>query len=692
MRFSTLLFVFLAGWLGIFPALADSSKQLEITRATLLADTLAIEAGKPFKLGMLLEPKHNWHSYWENPGDAGLATEFTWQLPEGFTASAIEWPAPERINEGPLTIYGYHNTVFLPVTITPPATLDKSSYPISVTANWLICENICIPESATLEMTLLVGTPTASPEAERFLQSKQTAPRVIKEVFTASQEASHITLTVPLSTLAVSVPTAADFYVRNKNLLNHAAKPEFKITDGILKLRLESINPLPDKISGLLVVNDGGNKHYYDVSFSSSATPAESASPTPSQPPFLLWILLLAVAGGVILNLMPCVLPVLSLKALTLVKKGVGDAQMARHHGIAYTLGILLSFALLAGLLIGLQQAGEAVGWGYQMQSPVFVGVLIYLLFFVGLNLSGFFDLPVLLGNTGSKLTSETSTRGSFFTGMLATAVATPCTAPFMASAVGVALTLPAWQAMLVFESLGLGLALPFLLVSFFPALLRFLPKPGVWMEHFRQLLSFPMYASVLWLVWVLTLQTGTGGMVTMLSGMLVVLLVLWMKRLFSNHHAYRITALVLMGATIFITLQMIKHKDAMPNQTMIKAEKYEVNTVDYAPMVLAKLREEGKAVFVDATAAWCITCQVNARTAIHTEQVMMAFKEQHITLMIADWTRRNQEIKEFLNGFGYQGVPLYVYYPPRGEPVVLPQILTPNIILEIIEAQGEPS
>jgi thiol:disulfide interchange protein DsbD len=374
---------------------------------------------------------------------------------------------------------------------------------------------------------------------------------------------------------------------------------------------------------------------------------------------------------------MPCVLPVLSLKALAITKKSGKERSETIKHGIAYTLGILLCFGAIAFLLISLKQAGEAVGWGYQMQSPAFVGFLIYLLFLVGLNMSGVFELPVLFGNTGGNLASESSARGSFFTGVLATLVATPCTAPFMASAVGIALTLPAWQSMLVFEMLGFGLASPFLLISIFPACLKFLPKSGAWMETFKQFMAFPIYASVIWLLWVLAMQTGADGILVAASGMLALVMTIWMKRIFGSMTMYHVTAAIFCAVIALWSLPLLSN--------LVKPESGHSSlqpegTVAFSKETLEALHRDGKGVFVDATAAWCLTCQVNWRV-VGSEQVRAIMKEKNITLMIADWTLKNPEISAWLSSFGYEGVPLYVYYPANGKPQVLPQLLTQDII-----------
>lgn len=648
-----------------------------VVHASLVAEQDSIIEGRPFWLGVRLETPPDWHTYWENPGDAGLATSLNWILPEGFTAGTIDWPAPKRLSEGPLTTYSYQGSVFLPVLITPPATLDSSeSYTFKVHAEWLVCKEICLPETAEMMITL--------PAADH------ASPSAFASAFAVHRQQKPVTLQMPLNyqlndkTLTLMLPVhdhvkAASFFPRQGNLVRNDTQ-RFATESNLLQLsvpRMDNAEGVPG--SGIVSVETAQGAKHYEVTLAS--TPQAG---TNNGTPAFAAILLFAMLGGLILNLMPCVLPVLSLKALAIVKKSGAEHTAVVRQGVAYTLGVLVSFTTVAGILIGLQQGGEAVGWGYQMQSPVFVGCLAYLLFLVGLNLSGVFELPVLWGNVGSDVTNEASVRGSFFTGVLATAVATPCTAPFMASAVGVALTLAPLQALLVFEALGFGLALPFLLISLFPALRGFLPKPGAWMNSFRQFLAFPMYASVIWLLWVLTLQTGASGMAVALSGMLAIITIIWMKPLFSDATHYHRGAAVAYVLMFAVTLPMLAKLDPTAHVKMM--EKMAIEEVPYTPQALQKLRDEGKAVFVDATAAWCITCQVNARVAIHTERTMQAFHDHGITLMVADWTRRNDDITAFLSGFGYKGVPLYVFYPAKGEPKVLPQLLTEDSVIEAIK------
>jgi len=662
-------------------SLPASAGEAPIATASLISDKTAITPGQPFRIALFLDGKLGWHTYWENPGDAGLATTIEWTLPEGFTAETIDWPVPRRIPEGPLVVYGYDDDVFLPVAITPPDTLDMEEYTFHVKANWLICETICIPESAELDIRLPVGNGEAATDTSLFTAHDAALPTVIPFPINYSASGKTITLSAPLSLLGVNHVTDVSFFPRIANVIHYAADQSFSVVDGQLQVILErSSGTTPATFSGLLTVISDSGKKIFDIHLERKET-AGTEQEQPQQKS--LWaLMLLALTGGLILNLMPCVLPVLSLKALAVVKKAGGERKLVRLQGLTYTLGILFSFTLFAGLLLLLKSGGQAIGWGFQMQSPAFVGFLIYLLFLVGLSLSGFFHLPVLLGNVGSNIIGENSPRGSFLTGMLATAVATPCTAPFMAPAVGAALLLPSWKALLIFEALGLGLALPFLLVSFFPVLLRFLPKPGAWMETFKHILAWPMYLSVLWLLWVLWQQTGMGGIVVTISAMTLFCAMLWAKKFIAQEKLRRIVMLALFTLLFGATLPWLGFMEktmAMPKAAVEEG----VEAVPFSKETLDELVAAGRPVFVDATAAWCITCQVNARIAIHTDATMKAFKDRGVTLMVADWTRRNAEITEFLASFGHQGVPLYVFYPAGGEPKILPQLLTESIVID---------
>lgn len=551
-----------------------------VVRASLLSDTYSVNAGEDIKAQILLDTPEGWHTYYKEPGDAGLPTKLEWELPQGFSAGEIQWPHPTKFSEGNLTTYGYSGYTLLPVTLKAPDKIDKKSYSFSVRAQWLVCSKICIPEEQTVTIELPAGE------------------KLIADADTKTKEPQKTEASIP----AGSIP---------------------------------------------------------DVSIVA-----------------LLTTLSLALLGGLVLNVMPCVLPILSLKTLSLVKKSGHVRAHTAKYGIAYTLGVLLSFLVIALFIIGLQQGSEAVGWGFQMQSPTFIGFLVYLLFLVGLNLSGVFYLPVIFGGLGNNITHGNSLRGSFFTGVLATLVATPCTAPFMASAVGAALLLPPWAAMLVFLTMGFGLALPFLLISIFPGLLKFLPRPGAWMEQFKQFLAFPIYASVVWLLWVLGKQTGIDGAALAMCGLLLIIFIIWLQKVNSKCNIlfrifFLIAALVMLMAIVF----------ALGKTNITNADH-----IPYSPAELSRLRSENKAVYVDVTAAWCITCQLNKNVALDTKNTQKAFKDNDVTLMVADWTSKNPQITEFLHSFGYNGVPLNVFYPANGAaPVILPQILSERVVIDTI-------
>lgn len=693
----------LALFLCPLPAWAADKVQNEHTTISLVTEKSAITKGEAegFRTGILIEAKDGWHTYWENPGDAGLPTRITWTLPEGFTASDIDWPTPIRLNEGPLTIYAYEGTTLLPNTITPPASLSGQDVSLKARVDVLVCKDICIPESADLELTLpITATPAANTSSTSLFDHQAiNHAQMVSEPAAFKLSGHAITLTIPLKSLTSPEPgaepiayddiRAAEFFPREQNIIQYAADQVMSGDRKALTLILERTEngAAPERLSGILNLTLPSGTQSYNLNF----TPQSGAMPALGQPSTLIFpvVLLLALLGGLVLNLMPCVLPVLSLKALALVKKSSHSHSAIIRQGIAYTLGIALSFAAISGVLLALRAGGESVGWGYQMQSPAFVAALIYLLFLVGLSLSGFFHLPVLLGGVGGNVASESSARGSFLTGILATAVATPCTAPFMAPAVGAALTMPAWQSLLVFQALGFGLALPYLLICIFPSLRSFLPRPGAWMVKFKELMAFPMYASVIWLMWVLTLQTGVSGMVVSMTALLLLTLIIWLKGFFEyGSPTYRILAIVLGLLTFVSSLHMLSNLETSAMMEQPPAA-HKIKTIPYSKESLAALRAQGKPVFVDATAAWCITCQVNASVALHTVRTMAAFEEQGITLMIADWTRRNDEITEFLGEFGFNGVPLNVFYPANAEPVVLPQILSEDIVIQTISTKG---
>ncbi len=586
-------------------------------------------------------------------------------------AGEIQWPTPTRIPEDTLAVYGYVGDVLLPVTITVPQDFSDSSLPVTVKAEWLVCNNICVPENAELSLDIPISdTPAETSDFTMFATAHGARAGTLEEPlsFTETPEAFEITLPA-----YIQDDTAIQFFPREQNQIIYARAQ--RIEGHVLHIpRNADAEPITT-LSGILTV---GSKAYEVRAEKSDAPPAQAENATPSAYSFL-GLLLFALLGGLILNLMPCVLPVLSLKAIAIAKKSGHDRHVIVKQALAYTIGVLVSFAVIASLLITLQMAGATIGWGFQMQSPPFVGFLAILLFLVGLNLAGMFELPVLFGSTLSD-TPQHGLRGSFFTGVLATMVATPCTAPFMATAVGATLTLPPVYSLAIFLAIGLGLALPFLLIAAFPKLVSLLPKPGAWMITFKQLMAFPMFASVIWLVWVLAQQTGAHGLLVLLVTMLAISFIIWLKEKCHDRSGLcKIAILLVMLSALANGLSAIA-------QIPMVAPTISENS--FSKEKLEALRDAGKPVFVDATAAWCLTCQLNAKRAIHTEATQKAMAETGTTLLIADWTNRDAEITAFLKGFGYNGVPLYVYFPANGEPVVLPQLLTEALVLDTIKGE----
>jgi thiol:disulfide interchange protein len=537
-------------------ALAAETTAHVTSRASVsvVSDTDAVSPGVAYHVGLRFQLAPGWHIYSRDPGDAGIPPELTW---EGAEVGPIAWPAPQRFSEGDLVTRGYAGEVLL-------ASEARGSGLLQLRANWLICNNICVPEEASFTLKLPEGIAAPSAEAPLFA--------------TLPQEAS----------------------------------------------------------AGL-------------------------------------WqALLFALLGGLILNVMPCVFPILAMKGFAIARLSGESRQAARQQAWLYTLGVMLSFAGIGLGLLGLRQAGESLGWGFQFQSPVFVVVITWVLFAVGLNLSGVFEVNSRLAGVGQGLVSREGWMGSFFAGVLAVLVATPCTAPFMGAAIAAALTAPGWQTVLVFLAMGLGLATPTTLVAMIPAVTRALPRPGAWMVVLKQALAFPMYAATAWLVWVASVQSGEAGVLSAVAGLVLVGFAAWVQR-FGRRFGRGLAGLALL---VLLTLLPDLRSG---NDTPEIADRY-------TPQRLAELRAEGRPVFVNMTAAWCVTCLVNERVALHPQSVQAAFALGNVAYLKGDWTRQDPEITRFLHDKGRDGVPLYVFYPAHGgAPIVLPQVLTPAALLQAL-------
>ncbi|MEM7651262.1 MAG: protein-disulfide reductase DsbD domain-containing protein [Pseudomonadota bacterium] len=682
------------------PAWAQETND-PLVKVRLLAERGEIGPGDEVWIGAEQSITPKWHTYWKNPGDSGTPTTVTWTLPEGFEVSEIHWPTPEKLPFGPLLNYGYENQVMLLQKLKTPENLPDGPITLMADIELLVCKEECIPEYGTYELTLNGPNAAAENNIAYFQAARSLLPKDTEwsASFGEREENFELHINAPFEILEDINLASAQFFPEEWGLLSNPAPVETLIQDDVIILkqaRGERSLDQVDELSGIFAFETMDAKsHSFSIKASQKTLQASandmSALPEASSIGFLQAVLF-ALIGGLILNLMPCVFPVLSIKALSLVKISEEKPKLARMHGIAYTAGVVLSFLAIAAALIALQTGGAQVGWGFQLQNPLVVGGLVYLLFVLGLNLIGFFEFINPFCNVGGKLTQNDGISGSFFTGVLATLVATPCTAPFMAGAIGFAFVQPPIVSLTVFAALGFGLALPYLILSFVPAARSFMPKPGPWMDVFKQALAFPMFAAALWLFWVLGQQVGTMEMTKVLGGALLIVFSIWLFRHVPTkpltHHIVRAIAV----ASVFIALALLPtaQNNAPSNKSDSKIESgFGEN---FTPQKLTLLLEGDAPVFTEMTAAWCITCKVNHAVALNVASTKTLFAEQNISYIVGDWTNEDPEITQYLQKYGRNGVPLYVYYGPR-DPVtkqrpeanILPQVLTPAIVAKEI-------
>jgi len=674
-RVVPLILLCLLLWTGTAEALESSPATTSRNTASLVSDTDAIAPGKPFRIGLYIRLAPGWHTYWSNPGDAGVAPSLALTLLPGTTAGPIVWPTPRRIAEGPVMTYAYTGDVLLPVTITPPAAGGPLA--IQATARWLVCKQICVPEQATFRLDVPPGTPAPSAQAPLFAAHDRAVPRLSPWQASIALDGG---LWVQGPELGPSTVTDAWFIPDQPGEIDDDAAQPLSVRQGGFFLGLKLAKTIsPDAaLSGILVVRDRSGQ---ETDVAVHTTPG--ASPPPAFPP-IGRVLMFAFLGGLILNLMPCVFPILAMKAVALAH-GAARGQ-ARAHAMFYTAGVLAMFAALAVVLIAARAAGVAAGWGFQFASPVFVAAMAWLLFCVGLNLSGVFQVGGSFAGAGSALMSRGGRAGSFFTGLLAVLVATPCTAPFMGVAVAAGLAASPAVTMLVFLVMGLGLAAPYAAFAAVPTLARLAPRPGRWMEVLKQALAFPMYGAAAWLLWVASEEAGSSGVLGTAAGFVLLGFAAWVLGI-TQQGAARVRRLGQSAAVAAALLAgaVLSGIAASPPPVGTAAS---AGAENFSSARLAALRAEGRPVFVDMTAAWCVTCLVNERVALASASVQQAFAAKHVAYLKGDWTRQNPAISEFLREYGRDGVPLYVYYPPHdGAPVVLPQILTENEVLRELNA-----
>lgn len=694
-------------------AQAEVLKGEEIEVELVSASANAV-AGETLTLAVRLDPTEHWHTYSRWQGDSGDATALMdWELPAGAVAGELQFPTPTWLPfpGSDLVTFAYEEEIFLPVTVTVPEDYSADSFAASVYVQWQVCDDICILGEGRVGIELPVRGLSLETEPKwepAFTKTFASLPLAqdehdIQSLFAVGGE--RISLSFQSDETVFEGARDVWFFPESKRVLKPAPLRDVTLSPGMVQITHEQARRFRvenDSIPGVLAVTgaNGDTQGYLVSAIPASAANLSSvtafaangsASGDGTGGPGLLSVIFFALAGGLILNLMPCVFPVLSLKVLSLASKGQSAVSEQRLHGVAYTAGIIVTFMLLASILIALRAGGEAVGWAFQLQSPWFVSLLIFLFFSFGLSLSGVFEFGTSFMGLGNNLASKSGYKGSFFTGVLATAVASPCTAPFMGAALGFALSQSWLVAMVVFFFLGLGMALPFLVLSFSPALMKFMPKPGAWMNTFKEFMAFPMYATVLWLLWVLGNQVGVNGMAIVVGACILLAFGLWLlqKRtvvgpFWRNANAVMATIAIVIA---FYSLQSPMLESRPMTQSYAGGGDDEYMVANYEAFGTARFEElqaEGKPVFINMTAAWCITCLANEQTTLSSDRVIQAMTDQGITYLKGDWTNQDPEISRVLDAFNRPSVPLYVFYPGAGkEPVILPQILTPSIVVD---------
>jgi thiol:disulfide interchange protein/DsbC/DsbD-like thiol-disulfide interchange protein len=696
------------------PALAaSSSADLPHVHVQLIAPDAQLHPGRN-NAGLYFKLEPGWHVYWKNPGDAGEPPHIKWTLPQEVTAGPIEYPIPKRLPLGPLMDFGYEDEVLFPLQLNVASSAARGSAVLHAKVDWLVCRGSCIPEKTELELMRPIvpgdsGTPIEPDQniwARLANKLPQPPPANLKIGFVSTAAGFRLTVNTGHK------ETEASFFPSSPDILSNPAPQTVTPLASGLTLDLkkdESLTANPKELTGLLLLSNG---RAYELivpsgppkpakaapsespapalatspASTSTANSASPAGPNSSASPGLFQAAGLAFLGGLILNLMPCVFPVLFIKGLSLVQSGGEARHKLRTHGFIYTLGILVSFWLLVGVLLGLRSAGAHLGWGFQFQSPVFLSLMAALLFFLGLSLAGQFEIGLTLTSAGGSLAAKQGYTGSFFTGVLAVIVATPCTAPFMGVALGYALSQPAVVTFTVFTALALGLAAPYLALTLQPAWTRILPRPGAWMEVLKQAVSVPIFGTVIWLAWVIANAYGAAVLAALLASFLLLAIAGW----FLGRWPAKRWSTLISGAVILAVIWICV---AAPRELAQSGSGDRLILLDtkqvwqpWSADAVRRYQSQGRPVFVDFTASWCLSCQVNERIALSKPEVQKAFADANIVLMRADWTRYDDSITRTLNSFGRSGVPTYaLYVPGESQPRLLPEVLTAGIVTNAI-------
>ncbi len=696
----------------LFAGLSQAAPiKTEHAEVELIAEKTALVVGEKNTIGLSIKHAPHWHTYWKNPGDSGYPTKITWQVPAGYGVGEFDWPTPKRLATGPIINFGYEGEVVLPLTVSVPTSAKPGDgITLKGKAEWLVCKDVCIPEEGEVAVTLPVGEKgkdaPAGPAAARFVAARAAQPgdaSAWKATLYAAPNPTRevwLDVTAPANTGNL---TGLDVFPVQEQISDPSVQQVYRTERGYaVKLKLVDGAKLTDSFPVLLAAVGAPVGAKGELSGNTLATVSTSAFALPAGATALaatgaasgatsggtdltFWsALALAFVGGMILNLMPCVFPVLSLKILSFAQhsgSAANGAKQMRQHGIFYAVGVVLSFLVLAGALLALKGAGSAVGWGFQLQNPGVVWVLAVIFFLIGLNLMGAFEVGQLAPSSLLSMQAKHPGVDAFFSGVLAVIAASPCTAPFMGAALGFALTQSAAAALAVFAALGLGMALPYVLLAWFPKWLDKLPRPGPWMVNFKQVLAFPMFVTVVWLVWVLSLQAGADGAAIGLLGLVGLAFGAWL--IGSMRPTVR-----WVGVAAALVAAVLAWPAGEPAQTATSAatgKSGSANWQPWDPAAVAKLNAEGKPVFVDFTAAWCVSCQANKRLVLTRAEIEQAFAAKNVTLMRADWTNRDERITQALTAMGRSGVPVYVLHAPGKPAQLLPELLTTGIVKEAL-------
>jgi thiol:disulfide interchange protein DsbD len=711
MRISRLIFTMsLLLTIGLPARAASSSADTPHVRVELLvpAGVLVGDISNKFPndAGLYFKLEPGWHIYWKNPGDAGEPPHIQWTLPAGITAGPMQFPAPKRLPLGPLMDFGYEDEVLFPFKMYVAEGFHGGPVTLHAKVDWLVCRERCIPGNAELEVQTksYVGMwdmgYTRPPLFQQFID------RIPKPLPASAKPAFQPTPTgFRLVVETGQRETEAAFFPEDQDIIDNPAPQKLTPTANGLILDLKKdviLAANPALLRGVLELSGGRAFEIVALPIGTTAQTPTSAvasttasNPAPITAPTLSWALLLrtsglAFLGGLLLNLMPCVFPVLFLKGLALVHTGHKELHKLRAHGLVYAAGILVSFWALVAVLLGLRTAGATLGWGFQFQSPVFLSLMAGLLFFLGLSLAGQFDIGLTLTSAGGSLAQKQGYTGSFFTGVLAVVVATPCTAPFMGAAIGYALSQSAIVTFAVFTALALGLAAPYVALTLQPAWTRLLPRPGAWMEVLRQAVAVPIFATVIWLAWVLAAAYGAGILAALLASFLLLAIAGWfLGRWPTKRWSTAVAALILLGVVALAVFgqRLVGESTGKTAQSgSINQNSAANGWQPWSPEAFSRYQSQGRPVFVDFTASWCLSCQVNERVALNRPEVQQAFQSANVVLLRADWTRHDEAITQTLTALGRSGVPAYALYAP-GEttPRLLPEVLTPGIVINAL-------